>query len=444
MRLDATDALGRLRLRLTLWYALTLLATLALLGGGLFVTIRRQIADQLDASLADATAEVARAAKTREFEATTVRGQVVDAVEELRIPDRTLYLLTATGAPVVPPVADEWVRDAARRAGASPAAITGNHEVGNDRTLRYRGERFTLPVAGAMVAIAVADKVELEDRYASLIAAFGAAAAAALILVAVGGSIVIGKATRPAEESMARMRRFMADAAHELRTPITVLRARADVALQASRPSAELQGVVEETSSELRRLGAIVEDLLTLARADAGERPVARERCSLDDVVLDAANAVRAVAAVKGVRLDVTEFDEAWVTGDAHLLRQLALILLDNAVKFTPAGGAVTVRVGVRAGAPAMEVRDTGRGIPAEDLPRVFERFYRGDAARTRDPAASDHASGAGLGLSIAQWIAEAHGAQIGIESSPGAGTTVTVRFPEAAGPPGPGALSAS
>lgn len=432
---SGAGTLDRLRFRLTLWYATTLLMTLALLGGGLFFAVRSQLSSQLDASLADATAEIARAARTRELEATTTRGKVVDAVEELRIPERTLYLLSASGDPVVPRRAEQWIRDAARAAPDVKAAM-GNHEAEADRTLRYRAERFALPQGGPMVAVAVADRIELEDRYAALIAVFGAAAAAALILVAVGGSIVIRKATRPAEESMVRMRQFMADAAHELRTPITVLRSRADVTLQADRSPEEMKAVVVATSGELRRLGAIVDDLMTLARADAGERPVARVRCSLDDVVIDAANAAKAFADANDVALEVEQFDEAWITGDPQLIRQLALILIDNAVKFTPRGGRVAVRVGMFEGRPRFVVRDTGAGIAGDDLPRVFDRFYRGDAARTRTEATSAHASGAGLGLSIGRWIADSHGARIDIASHVGAGTTVTVAFPPASGTP--------
>lgn len=438
---SGAGALDRLRFRLTLWYATTLLFTLALLGGGLFLAIRRQLSSQLDASLADATAEIARAARTRELEASTARGKVVDAVEELRIPERTLYLLSAAGDPVVPRRAEQWIRDAARSASDASAA-TGNHEDETDRTLRYRAERFTLPRGGPMVAVAVADRVELEDRYAALIAAFAAAAAAALVLVAVGGSVVIRKATRPAEESMVRMRQFMADAAHELRTPITVLRSRADVTLQADRSPEEMKAVVVATSGELRRLGAIVDDLMTLARADSGERPVAKVRCSLDDIVIDAANAAKAFASANGVALEVEQFDEAWIAADPQLIRQLALILIDNAVKFTPRGGRVAVRVGMSDGRPQFTVRDTGSGIAGDDLPRVFDRFYRGDAARTRTEGTSAHASGAGLGLSIGRWIADAHGARIDLTSVVGSGTTATVTF--AANPDAASRLSAS
>ena len=435
--------LARLRLQLTAWYVATLVAILVLLGGGLFVAIRGQLASQLDRSLADATTEVARAARTRESEAATARGQVVDAVEELRIPERMLYLLDANGAPVVPKSAPDWVREAATLAVRNGVAQL-TYDSDTDRTLRLRAERFMLANGTPMIAVATADEVELEDRYASLIAAFGAAAAMALLLVAAGGWFLVRKSTRPVEESMDRMRRFMADAAHELRTPITVLRSRADVTLQQPREPAELVASLRAMDAESRRLGRIVDDLLTLARADAGERSIERRRVSLDDIALDAADAARAMADAKGVSMQMSGFEEAWVDGDSALLRQLLMILLDNAVKFTPPGGTVTLAVGVRTGRPTVEVKDTGVGISATELSHIFDRFYRGDPARARGTEPSDQNGGAGLGLSIAKWIAEAHGAEIRSESAPGEGTQLTVVFPPSDGRTNASELSAS
>jgi signal transduction histidine kinase len=205
------------------------------------------------------------------------------------------------------------------------------------------------------------------------------------------------------------------------------------VALQQPRGPGEYQEALRGIEREAHRLGSIVEDLLTLARADAGERPIARERVYLDDLTLDAAGAAQVVAQAKGVSLELDEFDEALVEGDPTLLRQLVMILLDNAVKFTGCGGHVRVRVGAPSERPTLVVEDTGVGIGAEQLPHVFERFYRGDPARSRG-GNGNGADGAGLGLSIAKWIAEAHHAEIALASEPGAGTRVSVRFAPAGG----------
>src|SRR5437763_4321781 len=396
--------LARLRLGLTAWYLATFGAILVLLGGGLFVVIGRQFARQLDDSLHDATVELERAAGIREVESKTARGQVVDAVEELHIPERTLYLFDGGGKPVTPPNAPNWITLAARDA-SQGSRIQRDQDPHRGNTLRLDAERFTLASGAPMVAVAVADKVELEDRYAALIATFGAAAAAALLLVVAGGWFLVRKSTAPVERSIEHMRRFMADAAHELRTPITVVRSRAEIALQQPRPAREYEDALRGIESETKRLGTLVEDLLILARADAGERPIGRERVYLDDLTLDAAGAARVVAQAKGVRLEVEEFDEAPVVGDPTLLRQRVMILLDNAVKFTIRGGKVLVRVGAPNERPMLVVEDTGVGITPDQLPHVFERFYRGDPPRSRAKTGAD---GAGLGLSIAKGIADA------------------------------------
>ena len=420
--------LVRLRRRLTAWYAGTFGLILLLLGGGLFFAVRTQISHSLDTSLKLAAGELMRAARIREVESREARGLVVDAVDELHIPDRSLYLMLPDGTPVKPPVAADWIRAAARRAGAG-GPVDLEHRGARGAALRLHAEGFTVPGPKAYVAVAVADVVELEDQYAALIYAFGAVALAGLVLVAAGGWLLVRKSTAPVEQSLETMRRFMADAAHELRTPIAVVRSQAEVALQRDRDAEGYAAALRHVEAEAERLGATVEDLLTLARADAGERPVRRAPVFLDDVAVDAASAARALAERRGVRLEVGAFEEAAVSGDAALLRQLVMIALDNAVKFTSAGG--TVRVDVAGGAAGAQivVEDTGVGITADQLPHIFERFYRGDPSRSR----AGGASGAGLGLAIARWIADVHGAQIEVTSAPGKGTRLAIRFPPSA-----------
>ena len=417
--------LTRIRFQLTVWYAATFGLILVLLGGGLFTVIRSQITAQLDASLEAATQQLIRAANIREMEAQEARGQVVDAVDELHIPDRQLFLLTAAATPFKPPAAPEWVTRAGRRAAAAGGDITVNAHVGRGHTLRIHATMFTTSSGTQYIALAAADRVELEDRYASLIGAFGGAALAALLLVALGGWVLMRKSTAPVEATMAQMRRFMADAAHELRTPIAVLRTRAEVALQRERDPASYIETLSRVEEEAKRLGAIVGDLLTLAHADAGEWPVAHDRLFLDDIALDAADAAHVLARQRGVTLEIGTFEESPIIGDRALVRQLLMQILDNAVKFTPQGGRVRVDVSASNGTSTVVVADTGIGIPASQIPHVFDRFYRAENARERAP-------GAGLGLSIARWIATAHGATVSLDSTPGAGTTVVLTFPRA------------
>ena len=239
----------------------------------------------------------------------------MDAVDELRIPDRTLYLFDSTGRPLKPDTAADWIRSVAADA-AKRGEVLLDHRQRGEGELRVYAKRFLLNNRQPRVAIAFADEIELEDKYASLFAAFGAAAVAALLLIAGGGWFLVRKSTRPVERSMEHMRRFMADAAHELRTPLTVVRTRADVALQQDRQPAEYAAALRAIAEDAERLGHIVDDLLTLARADAGQRPIDREPVYLDDVALDAADAANVVAQAKGVSLQIDAFEEAVVDGD--------------------------------------------------------------------------------------------------------------------------------
>jgi len=388
----------------------------------LFVVITHQLSQQLDDSLQTATMELVRAARIRELEEASVRGRLIDAVDELNIPDRVLYLLDVEGNPVNPRSAEPWIVDAAKKAGRTGQA-TAQSDVPDDKTLRLHAMRFKLSSGKQLVAVAVADQEELENRYADLIAAFVGVALLALVLVAAGGFLLVRKSTDPIERSIEFMRRFMADAAHELRTPITILRNRAEIALQQPRDPSDYVSALQGVEAEAHRLGSIVDSLLVLARADAGERQIEKERIFLDDIAIDAAAAAQVIARQKGVDITVEDFEEAPVVGDASLIRQLAMIILDNAVKFTDAGGQVRVGVSIQDEAPTFSVDDTGIGIKQDELTRVFQRFFRGETARSRT-------DGAGLGLSIASWIAREHGAEISLKSEPGVGTRVVVTFP--------------
>ena len=422
--------LKRLRFRLTAWYTLTFAVILLLLGGGLFVTLQKQVSAQLDDSLSDAVLELERAATIREMESRAAV-DAVDAVEELRIPDRSLYLLTPEGRAIKPDTAAAWISEAARRASMG-RPVFAEFQTPADVTLELYAKQFTLGSGARFVAVAVADKVEMEDKYADLITAFAAVAVFAVLLVGAGGWLLMRKSTAPVERSIAHMRRFMADAAHELRTPISVARARAEVALEVPRDAATYEAALRGIAAETIRIGKIVEDLLTLSHADAGEEAIKRAVLYLDDIVVEAAGAAAFLAASRSIELRVDKFEEARIVGDAELLRQLVLILLDNAIKFSPAGSRVSVCVGVVTGFAEMEIEDHGPGIPPEHLPHIFERFFRGDEARTRKDLGSGSigAQGAGLGLSIAQWITDAHGGSIYVRPVAPSGSRFVVRLP--------------
>ena len=423
-------SLARLRRRLTAWYALTFLAVLALLGIAVFAVITTQFDRELDASLAADGHELARVTTARV--ATGAATMAYDPARDLRIPGRDLFVLDTNGRALAPSTnVPAWITELASRTWRRTTPSAAQHQE-ESRILRAYAEPIrATPLSG--VAVAVADEIELEDRYTPLIIGFAGASLVALFLVAAGGWIIARQAAEPIERAIDNMRRFMADAAHELRTPVTAIRSRAEVAVQCPRSPAEYVRALGAIEAESARLGRIVEDLLTLARADARERPLEARRLFLDDVALDAADAARAMADRKGVHVEVGEFQEAPVLGDASLLRQLVMILLDNAIKFTPPGGRVRVDVSHAGSDASVVVSDTGIGIAEDQLPHIFERFYRGDPSRTRETArgrAGSESDGVGLGLSIARWIVDEHKGSIAVDSRPANGTRIAVTMP--------------
>jgi signal transduction histidine kinase len=223
-------------------------------------------------------------------------------------------------------------------------------------------------------------------------------------------------------------RQFVDDAAHELRAPVTSIVGNLDL-LERARdlPAEEQRAIAAETRTEVERLGRLVNDLLALARADAGLQ-LEQAAVELDRVVADAVRAMRPLTG--DVALTVAALESAVVIGDADRLKQLLIILIDNAQRYTPAGGRVRVSLRRQGDEAVLAVEDTGIGIGAADVPRIFDRFYRADPARSRD------AGGSGLGLAIAKWIAEAHDGRIEVESAPGAGATFRVRLPLMQSPP--------
>ena len=241
-----------------------------------------------------------------------------------------------------------------------------------------------------------------------------------------------------------QQRRFMADASHELRTPVAVMLGEADIALsQALRPEEEYRDALAAVRDEGRRLSRIVADLFLLARADAGQRPLERREVYLDELVTECVRAARALAATRGTTITYTpapapaitddgfdlDPDADWpIDADEELLRSLVMNLLDNAIKHSPPGATVTVGLDRDPYAYRITVSDTGPGIPESARLKVFERFFRVDTARARE-AASD-SGGAGLGLAIGRWIAEAHGGTLELAESSPAGSRFRITLP--------------
>jgi two-component system, OmpR family, sensor kinase len=231
------------------------------------------------------------------------------------------------------------------------------------------------------------------------------------------------------EQSFASLRRFTADASHELKTPLMVLRAGVERALVHPGIPSEILQSLDETLAQINQMTEMVENLLTLARADEGRAPLAVEECDLRELVADVAE----TAGILGEEAGVTAVHTMPETPvrlavDRHRIREMLLNIVTNAIKYTPRGGSLALALEEHDDAVTFTVRDTGIGIAAGDLPHIFERFWRADPARSR----TGDRPGVGLGLAIAKWIVEAHGGSIMVQSRPARGTMFLIRLPKA------------
>jgi heavy metal sensor kinase len=226
------------------------------------------------------------------------------------------------------------------------------------------------------------------------------------------------------EQSFDQMRRFTADASHELRTPLTAVRSVGEVGLQSPRSAEGYREVIGSMLEEVDRLNQLVESLLTLSRADAGHTKLARQRLDFASFIEDTITQVDVLAEERRQRV-ITELQgPVWIAADAVLLRRAIINVLDNAIKYAPLDSAIRVRLSIVSDQAVLSIEDQGPGIAAADLAHIFDRFYRVDRARSRQPA------GVGLGLSIARWAVEAHGGEITVASQPGRGSTFRISLP--------------
>jgi two-component system, OmpR family, sensor kinase len=247
-----------------------------------------------------------------------------------------------------------------------------------------------------------------------------------VLLLAVGGGLWLatsGPLVTQLREALRVQRQFMADASHELRTPVSVIQSAADVTLaRDTRSAAEYRDSLAIVGTEARRLARLVDDMLVLARADAGGYPLTFERLYLNDLVADCRRALDVLARERAVTIRTVAGDDVPFTGDENLLRRMLLNLLQNAVSHTRPNGTVTVALSMLSQALQIRVSDEGDGIPESDRTRIFDRFVQLDMSRSR--------AGAGLGLPIARWIAEAHGGSLELETSNPRGSTFLVSLP--------------
>ena len=226
------------------------------------------------------------------------------------------------------------------------------------------------------------------------------------------------------QKAFKRQQQFTGDASHELRTPLAVIQAESSLALQKERSASAYQKSLETITQEAHYMSSIIDRLLTLARADDGKDQLAFQEVNLGKLIQDLGTDAEILCQEKGLGFQLGETRDLVVKGDEAMLRQLFFNLLDNAIKYTPSGGTVSVSSLTEGQMAVVAITDTGIGMAPEDIPLIFERFYRVDKARSRV------GGGTGLGLAISQRIAEAHGGKIEVESQVGKGSTFTVSLP--------------
>jgi len=226
------------------------------------------------------------------------------------------------------------------------------------------------------------------------------------------------------EESFLYVSRFAADASHELRTPLTILRGELEAASGQPDVAPDLRETIGSALEETERLSRIVESLMAISRLDAGEAKMDRGALDLGELAASTTEQMRLLAEDKNIALRCESDEQVTVEGDRARLKQVIVNLVDNAIKYTPAGGLVGVKIRASNSHAVLEVNDNGVGIPPEALPHIFERFYRVDKARSRQMG------GAGLGLSIIKAIVTAHGGQVRVESVEGKGSRFLVELP--------------
>lgn len=436
--------LNSLRARLTAWYLLFFAALLAAFCVFLYALLARNLYRNLDsvllgdantavnlfeAELAETKGDTAAAA-AETFEAMRGEGTLISIFEGSR-------LLAASDPRAARGLAGEGLRTAVARSRSGAYRLIAAAPVSSITS--QLNELVRLFLIALPIAILIAGTggyllagwslrpvVTLSKQTARIteknlderLEAKGAAAELALL----AGSF--NELLSRLEQSFETMRRFVADASHELRTPLSVIRGEADVALARPREPEEYRESLEAVRDEARRLSRLVDDLLNLARADAGRRPLNLEEFYLNELVEECCRSLRPLAAHKGIELRCSAAADVPFRGDQELLRRLVLNLADNAIRYTPAGGAVAVAVEAAADRVRIVVSDTGIGIPPESAPHVFERFYRVDAARSRSQG------GFGLGLPIAKWIAESHRGTLELSQTSEKGSVFSVSLP--------------
>lgn len=426
--------------RLALLNAAVVIAIIAAVGGVTYIALQRSLDREIDNALRERIEDVQRgnlpaptplSAPDDDDDVDEDHDEDEEGRNILESGDTIVIVVDRAGMVIANPRGVE-LKDIPVRAGVAVALLgeTDVRSVTLERSGRMRV--ITAPIVeddqilGAVQALRSLREHEAElavVRWMTLLGVgFG------MLIAAPAGLYLASRAMRPINAAFQRQRAFVADASHELRTPLTLIRANADYLLMdESRRIADARQELQNIVAEVDRTDRLVDDLLTLARADAQQLALDLRDLDLGAAVGETTEVMRPLFDAKGVRLTATAAPGCIVRADRDRVVQVLRILLDNALRHTPRGGEVAVEVRPAERMVAVAVRDTGSGIAPEHLPRVFERFYRADPGRSRA------AGGAGLGLPIARALIAAHGGEISLQSEPGRGTTVAFTLPAAA-----------
>jgi heavy metal sensor kinase len=438
------------RVRLTLWYSAILAATVLTLFLAVFLAVKAGFVGQLDQEAEAEFAVVSQDLAEDTADLREIQDEVQGHIFEVRRDGAVLFETAAF-----------------RTFGLGDVARDGASRFQTIRT--PTGVRFRLrsgAVASGVVLTVGVSEEPVRRALKTLVLILALALPAGLALAALGGSVMAGRLLRPVarmaaraekisaeslssrlpvedprdefgrmasvingmlsrlEESFDRLRRFTADASHELRTPLTVIQSVGEVALEEDLDAAAYRDRIGSMLEEVGRLSQLVDSLLTLTRADADAIAMRRKEIDASDLVTRAVDDLRPLAEEKHQELILESGGEAQILADESTLRLALVNLLDNAIKYAPPSGVIGVSVRLRDHEVIVEVADSGPGIPADQISKVFDRFYRADASR------SSQAGGAGLGLAIAKWAIEANGGRIELESREGQGSTFRLVLP--------------
>jgi heavy metal sensor kinase len=452
-----------IRLQLTAWYGAVLIVLVAILGGLVYELLATNLRHEVERQLAARTAEIR----------TTIKGDEDNPkFQDMAGPGELLLFYDPGGAlaasnngPYGPAVVPAWAKQGGSQGAYS--AIT----LPDGRWLLYAvamaDEDHPTQVSRLVVGRS------LEPMYAMLqqtLSTFAVAGPLLVLFACIGGYFLAGRALAPVaaithtaqriraeglgpgtrigmpvrhdelgeltatldamltqlEAAFMRERRFTSDAAHELRTPLAVVQTETSIALARPRAPQEYRRVLSVVEGETARMGRLVTNLLVLARADAGQHLLTWNLVRLDELCNTVANQMAALAGERGITLTTRPAGEMTVLGDEIWLTQMLVNFVDNAIKYTPPGGRVRIELTAAPAQAIIRVEDNGAGIAADELPYIFDRFYRADPARNRD----DPAAGFGLGLAICNWVAHAHGGTLEVVSRLDQGTCFLIRLP--------------